>query len=147
MVPRWRGLAFQAGDVMLVADLSAISDVVEGVAPTRLPGVQPWLPGVANVRGAVYAIVDLAALWGRAPVENPGSAFLLVLSDRKLQSALLVTRVFGLRQFDLRAGETATAAPVSRHYLKRQLRGPDGDYWLLDVAALVADQEFRRVAA
>jgi twitching motility protein PilI len=147
VAPRWRGLAFQAGEALLVADLAAISDVVDGVAPTRLPGVHPWLRGVANVRGAVYTIVDLAALWGMAPVENPASGFLLVLSDRKLQSALLVGRVFGLRQFDLRATGGGDAARAPRPYCKRRLNGPEGDYWLLDISALVADEEFRRVAA
>jgi twitching motility protein PilI len=112
VAPRWRGLAFQAGEVRLVTDLAAVSDVVEGVSPTRLPGVRPWLRGVANVRGAVYTIADLAALWGMAPVENPADAFLLVLADRKLQSALLVARVFGLRQFDPRARRRTGAARV-----------------------------------
>lgn len=146
VAPRWRGLAFQAGNALLVSELAAVSDVVEGVAPTRLPGVRPWLRGVANVRGAVYAIVDLAALWGMTPVENPAQGFLLILADRKLQSALLVTKVFGLRHFDLRAAPAATAPPP-RPYCKRQLHAAEGDYWLLDVVSLAADPEFRRVAA
>jgi twitching motility protein PilI len=147
VAPRWRGLAFQAGTLPLVADLAAVSDVVEGVTPTRLPGVRHWVRGIANIRGSVYGIVDLAAMWDMAPVENPAGAYLLVLADRRLQCALLVDRVFGLRQFDLSAVESGPAAPAPHPHCRRRLKGPEGEFWMLDVAALIRDDEFRRVAA
>ncbi|WP_068306065.1 chemotaxis protein CheW [Pararhodobacter sp. CCB-MM2] len=56
-----------AGDVLAVPT-AALREVLEPVAVTRVPGAQPFVPGLLNVRGSIVPLVDL-----RIPLRMPAS--------------------------------------------------------------------------
>jgi twitching motility protein PilI len=87
-----------AGEVVLVPEL------------TPVPRTKPWFRGIANVRGALFSVVDLAAFLDQAPTTlRPDSRLLLVVQRFGTSAALLVDRVLGLRKLSEFAPELGTA--------------------------------------
>lgn len=81
--------------------LMEMTDVSEVLSLPRLAGVplaQAWFCGVANVRGNLYGVVDMAAYLktGSASGEN-ANRILLVAERHGFNTALLVDGVLGLR--------------------------------------------------
>ena len=53
---RWMVELPDAGEVVSVPEL------------TPVPRTRPWFRGIANVRGALFSVVDLAGFLGQAPI-------------------------------------------------------------------------------
>jgi len=89
-----------------LVDMVDISEVLPLPQLTSVPFTKPWFRGVANVRGNVYGVIDMAAYEhsgaplrlgsGRASGEA-NNRVLLVAERYAFNAALLVDRVLGLR--------------------------------------------------
>jgi twitching motility protein PilI len=127
------GVRIGAGHYLL--DLLEVGEIVPAGAVTRVPLTQPWYLGLANVRGNLVGVIDLAAWLGEAPAvaSAPAPALRMVTFAPSLgvNCALLVARVHGLRH----------AADMTQ--ADGRLRDPDGNEWVpLSLAALVRDERF-----
>src|SRR5581483_4275050 len=60
----WTGLGFRLGEHWLVAPREDVREVITLPKVTRVPGAKPWLLGVANVRGNLLPVTDLAQMLG-----------------------------------------------------------------------------------
>ena len=145
-----RGLGFSIGGQRLV---SVIGDVLEVLAPPRLtavPGVRPWVLGVANVRGRLMPVMDLARYLGFEVSAPDGQWRVLVVEDGELYCGLLVEQSFGMLQFEATDAEPVTPVP-GRPELTRFLRGgyrQSGRQWrVMDLRSLVREPAFFEVAA
>lgn len=144
---RWNGLAFGAGNVRLVTELTTFTDIVDCGPLTPVPRTQPWVRGVTNVRGSLYSVVDLAHFLGypRINVESEGK--LLVINDPELGCALLVNRVYGLRHFD-HDNEYQDAGVTERSvqaYVRHAYLQGDELWGVLDIDKLTTSDRFRHV--
>lgn len=91
-------LGIQVGGDLWLVEMCDISEVLPIPPITTVPFTKPWYCGVANVRGNLYSVVDLAAFMGQAEVLRDGrSRVLLVAQKFSLNAGLLVNRVLGLR--------------------------------------------------
>jgi twitching motility protein PilI len=127
--------------------LIRLPDAGELVPPpdlTRVPLTQPWLRGLANVRGTLYAVVDLAAFSGEAPIAGKAAARLMLVGQRYgNNSALLVERVIGLRNL---ADFSEIERTRSEQWAGSQYRDADGQHWSeLEIEALLQAPEFLQV--
>ena len=59
---------YVAGEEYAVTILK-VTEIIECVTLTHVPGTPPWIRGVLNLRGAVVPVVDLAVKFGLAPTE------------------------------------------------------------------------------
>src|SRR5690606_41060605 len=62
--PHWRAIGFGRMGSHFVAPLGGVSGMLEVPAHTHLPGVQPWVQGVANLRGRLLPLFDMAMFYG-----------------------------------------------------------------------------------
>lgn len=86
-----------AGKYWLV-DMVDISEVLPLPPLTRVPLSKPWFRGVANVRGNLYCVADMAAYQHKGEaVRDIANRVLLVAGRHAFNAALLVDRVLGLR--------------------------------------------------
>ncbi|MEY4766279.1 MAG: hypothetical protein RI907_2952 [Pseudomonadota bacterium] len=134
----------QVGEIF---PLSAIQDV---------PHCQAWFRGVANLRGQLHGVVDLAAylgLPGRGPRRLPTETTMrdagrLIAFNAGLQmnAALWIDRLMGLRNpQNLKAGD-GTAEPGRPHFIGATWQDDQDRSWYeLDLAALVADEQFLKI--
>ncbi len=91
-------LGVVAGKDYWLVDMADISEALPVPTLTPVPSAQPWFCGVANVRGSLYSVTDLAAFLGNEITVCDSSARVLLLGQKYAFSAgLLVTRVLGLR--------------------------------------------------
>jgi twitching motility protein PilI len=116
-------------------DLTQAGEIVALTALTAVPLTAPWYLGLANIRGNLVGVVDLARYlgFGDTPL-GPDGRIVTFAGALGFNCALLVARVYGLRDA---AGMEAAGA---------QLRDAEGNGWTaLDLAALAADERFLHV--
>lgn len=146
-------LAVESGGQGFLLGLADAGEIFPLAALKPVPHTHAWFAGVANLRGGLHGVVDLAAFLGlRAPAlpESVREHARLVALNPALgaQCALLVERLAGLRlpeQLErLEDGDDASrpafAGPV--------WRDRDGRLWQeLDLAALARHEQFLGIAA
>jgi twitching motility protein PilI len=135
-------LGLQVGGTRYLLDLLEAGEIVTPVPLARVPLTQPWYLGLANVRGTLVGVIDLARYLGEDGVRASsqpaaGASMRLVTFAPTLgfNCALLADRVFGLRQ----------AGSMQRE--GESLRDLDGVPWTpLSLAALVREERFLHIA-
>jgi twitching motility protein PilI len=98
-VPRWPGVLFRVGGRSLLAPLAQVIEVL--AVPdelTPLPGMPDWVLGIANNRGTLLPIFDLAALTGGGEAVRGAADRVLVVRDEGLPCGLVATEVVGIRR-------------------------------------------------
>lgn len=126
-----------AGQSWLV-DAADISEALPLPPLTPVPLAKPWLRGVANVRGDLYCVTDIAAYLQLGAATGEHGNRVLVLADREAHAALLVERVLGLRDPE---GWTRSGAEGQVQYCDEQ-----GTVWRkLDVSSLLAQRDFLQI--
>jgi twitching motility protein PilI len=89
------------GSKNILVSLQEISETLPVLDIQRVPIVKPWFLGVANVRGVLYAINDLALMLENKFTIISSSARLLLMSDAVTSNvAFVVDKMIGLRKLD-----------------------------------------------
>ena len=131
-------LGMQVGGTHYLLDLLEAGEIVSPVPLARVPLTQPWYLGLANVRGSLVGVIDLARYLGEEcspPGASPSMRLVTFAPTLGFNCALLAERVYGLRQ----------AAAMRRE--GGVLRDADGQAWTpLSLAALVREERFLHVA-
>lgn len=138
-VHRVTTLGVLVGNEHWLVDMADISEALPVPTLTPVPTVKPWFCGVANVRGNLYSVTDLAAFFGEPLTVRDNAARVLLLGQKYAFSAgLLVTRVMGLRN----AKEWVQSEKDGEVYLQDS----GGQKWRkLDVVALLNRPEFLHI--
>lgn len=97
--PHWSGIGFSLGGHRFVAPMGEVAEILSPPAATRLPGVQNWVRGVANVRGRLLPMIDLGSFFGRSLSGGRKNHRVLALEVGDLYSGLIVTEVYGMQHF------------------------------------------------
>lgn len=116
----WLGLGFRLRDRWCVAPRDDVREIITPPQLTRTPGAKPWLLGVANVRGSILPVADLALFLGLPKRSEAGSARVLVFNSPRVPIGFLVDEVAGYRQFvagDQRHEELANAGAFAPYVL------------------------------
>lgn len=95
----WSGIGFSVGSQYCVVPMGEIVEVLSEPSATRLPGVKSWIKGVANVRGRLLPLVDLAQFLDNSLVLSAGPRRVLVLERGEIYTGLIVDEVFGMQHF------------------------------------------------
>jgi twitching motility protein PilI len=111
-----------------------------------VPLTKPWFVGVANIRGNLYSVVDLAGFLGRegpAPHAGGGQARMVVFGSRTgdLKTGVVVERVLGLRNLTELA-PVAPPADAPAWYGQRWMDADGGAWQEIDLAKLAVDPAF-----
>ncbi|QGU31970.1 chemotaxis protein CheW [Thermochromatium tepidum] len=117
----WTAVLFRVEKQLLLTPLEQIAEVLElPVEITRVPGTKPWLLGVANNRGTLLPIYDLASLITGGPPrmrkrvqDGP--------SERRREHVRSRERVLVVRQDDLPCGLVVSEA-VGMRYIRNSDR-------------------------
>lgn len=99
--PHWSGIGFTLQNRFLVAPIGEVSELLELPGYTKLPGVQPWVMGVANVRGRLLPLMDLAAFFGGHLEGQRKRQRVLVLEAADFYTGLVVDTALGMQHFPI----------------------------------------------
>src|SRR5207342_2032486 len=96
----WRGVGFRLGQHRLVTSFEEIVEILPLPPVTPVPGAQPWMLGVANIRGSLLPVVDLKQfLEGERTVVHEGQRVLVVRQSGG-NVAVVIDELFGQRTFN-----------------------------------------------
>ncbi|QPF72634.1 chemotaxis protein CheW [Roseateles sp. DAIF2] len=147
-------LAVEAGGAPLLFPLRQSSEIFTPVPLKPVPYAKPWLLGVANLRGGLHTVVDLAAFLGLreagAAPRGEGARLVTVNPDLNINCALLVDKLLGLRGDEqLQPLEGGASDTGSRPKFAGGLwRDGEGRRWqALDLEALARHEQFLRIVA
>ena len=96
----WRGVGYRLGKRRFVSSFDEIVEIITLPSVTAVPGANPWMLGVANVRGSLLPVVDLKQfLEGDRTVVHDGQR-VLVIRQAGGNVAVLIDELFGQRTFN-----------------------------------------------
>ncbi len=96
----WRGVGYRLGKRRFVSSFDEIVEIITLPSVTAVPGANPWMLGVANVRGSLLPVVDLKQfLEGDRTVVHDGQR-VLVIRQSGGNVAVLIDELFGQRTFN-----------------------------------------------
>ena len=144
----WVGLGFRVGELWLAAPREDVREVIPPPRTTRVPNAQPWLTGVANVRGELLTLIDLPVMLGLPATETARARRVLVLNSKRTPAGFLVDEVAGYRQFS--PGEQRNEMKLQAGAFMPYLLGAfvrEGQPWLAFSLHRLAESESFRAAA
>ncbi|HYD77732.1 chemotaxis protein CheW [Ramlibacter sp.] len=108
-------LAVEAAGVRYLFPLAQAGEIFPFAQPQHVPYTQPWFLGVANLRGGLYGVIDLAAFAsGRPPAMRTeagraDSRLVALNAALEVNCALLIDRLAGLRNLEAFASSSEPA--------------------------------------
>ncbi|MCX2861256.1 chemotaxis protein CheW [Paucibacter sp. PLA-PC-4] len=143
-------LAVECAGMPLLFSLLQASEIFTPVPLQTVPYAQPWLLGVANLRGGLHTVVDLAAFLGlreaAAVTRSEGARLIAINPDLGINCALMVDRLLGLR--GAMQAETPDEATPRPRFAGGLMRDQEGRRWqVIDLEALARHEQFLRIVA
>lgn len=138
-------LAVEAGGRNYLFPLSQSGEIFPWVHTQPVPYTQAWFAGVANLRGGLFGVVDLASyVSGEAPppkteLARAESRLVALNSALEVNCALLIDRLAGLRKQDAFI-DFSEKAPDAPEFFGNQYVDLNGASWQEINLQLLAQQ-------
>lgn len=146
-VAYWRGVGFMLAGQTFVADMSEVAEILQPPRLTKVPGVRSWVLGVANVRGRLVTVMDLAGLMGLPSKANWRSRRVLVVEQDDHLSGLLVDAVLGMQQFPVDHAKKAQGLdPAFDKFVEHGFERDGREWPVFQLRELVRAPEFLQIA-
>lgn len=148
LVTYWSGVGFKLSGQHYVVPLTEVSEILQVPRYTKVPGVESWMLGVANVRGRLLPVMDLVAFCKKEHAINESRRRLLVIDKDDLYSGLMVDEVMGMQYFpvtDYRKQAEEIDDGVAE-YVAGEYRANDAGWTVFSFEALAEDPRFLQVA-
>jgi len=147
-------LAVEAGESRYLFPLGHAGEIFPWVAPQPVPYTRPWFLGVANLRGGLFGVVELAGFaGGTMPARPAGDAWhsqsrLVALNEAlDVNCALLIDRLVGLRGVDAFT-ESRTPEPGAPGWYGHSYIDAAGARWQeINLQTLSQQPEFLSIGA
>lgn len=147
-VEYWSGVGFTLNGQNYLAAMGEVSEVLAVPRYTHVPGVKPWMKGIANVRGRLLPITDLLAYFNRNSSLQEHRRRLIVIDQAEVFSGLVVDDVLGMQHFPVQ--DYVPEAPEVPADLQPFVQGAfrrGETYWaVFSLSRLVGDPEFLQAA-
>ena len=146
---QYRGVGYRVGKRRLISNFGEVVEIVPMPPVTPVPGAQPWLLGIGNLRGNLFPVVDLKQfLEGERTVLHEGQR-VLVMRQAGGDVALTIDELFGQRSFvDEQQVDAATVAEGRyAHFIDRAYRLGEHPWGVFSLSLLTRTPEFRQAAA
>lgn len=146
-------LAVEAGDHKYLFPLSHAGEIFPWTPPQPVPYTEPWFLGVANLRGGLYGVVELASFAageGATPApeaSRPGARLVALNELLEVNCALLIDKLVGLRGVEAFTASTAPDADAP-NWLGHAYADATGAKWQeINLQALSQQPRFLSIGA
>ncbi|MDX1574318.1 MAG: chemotaxis protein CheW [Methylophaga sp.] len=145
----WSAIGFRLADMHFLIPLDHSREVFPVPAQiTPVPKSQPWIFGVANLRGDLLPIIDLQLFLQGHSAKIDKRSRVMVINHPEIYSGLLVDEVYGLKHFQRPPDPQPTSLHLNlRPYLRGSINQTDRQWYVLDFQKLADDPRFINAAA
>jgi twitching motility protein PilI len=145
----WRGIGYRVGSRLFVSAIDEISELLAVPVLTPVPLTQPWLLGVANVRGNLVPVIDFARFLFGERTQPTERTRLLIVRQGGGNVALMVDEVFGQRTVDeeQRRQSVAEDDPRLTRFVGDRVVVGEQRLGVFSMNRLVRAPDFRQAAA
>ena len=143
---QWIGVAFRLLDTNLLITLDQVAEVSDFPTVFSLPGVKPWVLGLANIRGNLLPIIDLAKfLFGE---DYSARGRILVVKTADSQMGLRVDEIHSMRHFwlDQRIDKVLGIRSELEKYVSQSFFDNNQTWSVFDLNQMLATSEFQDAA-
>ncbi|MGE5597528.1 MAG: chemotaxis protein CheW [Hyphomicrobiales bacterium] len=116
---------FRLGGEFYAVDIHSVQEIVRMQAITAVPGTEPWVEGITNLRGRVVPVIDLRVRCGLAAAEHTAETRIVVAASAGGMVGLIVDAVTEVMRIP---GEQIEAP--------RTFAGLPGNGWVRSIAKL-----------
>lgn len=95
----WTGIGFGLLGERFVASMGEVVEVMSVPHSTKLPGVKPFVAGIANVRGRLMTLIDLAPFFGDRSKVAKSSRRVMVTEEGGSYIGFLIDESMGMQHF------------------------------------------------
>lgn len=145
----WTAIGFRVAQENLLLPLSEAREVF--TVPSQIcpvPHAQPWVFGIANLRGELLPLFDLKYFLYGQPTKVNKRSRIVVTNNTKLYSGLLLDEVFGLKHFQQEPEIKVTATEtVISPYITGSISQQEMHWDIFSFNKLAADKRFLNAAA
>ncbi len=146
-VSYWRGVGFMLAGRHFAAEMGEVAEILQPPRLTKVPGVRSWVLGVANVRGRLVPVMDLAGLLGLPSRANWRSRRVLVIEHGDHLTGLLVDAVLGMQQFAMdRRAELQDQDEAFAKFVTHGFEREDRVWPVFQLQELLQAPEFLQIA-
>jgi len=146
----WLGIGFRLGGRTLIAAMDQVAEVVGVPGMARIPGVKPWVLGLANLRGRLIPVMDLHGFLfdAEGPVGESSARRAIVIDTEGIVAGLVVDGVVGMRHFwrDELQGAPPGLEPALEPYVQASFPVQDQRIGVFDFSRLARSEAFLDVA-
>jgi twitching motility protein PilI len=144
----WRGVGFMLAGKRFVAPMDHVSEILTVPRHTLIPGVKYWVGGVANLRGRLLPLIELAGFFGESSQGTTRSKRVLVVSSGDRLDGLIVDGVLGMQSFPSQFYQSGSGiVPDSLAPYVDGCYETEGDRWpVFNLHKLVESHEFSDIA-
>lgn len=145
---KWSGIAYRLGNNLLVSKLGEVVEILEFPELSTIPLTQPWVRGIANVRGNLLPVIDLNGYLHGRTTELTSRTRVLVIDHDGLYSGLVVDEVLGLKHFtdDEFSTEAADVDAYLKPYIQNGYRRGEQIWAIFSLFALAEAPQFLQTA-
>ncbi len=132
-----------------VAPLGQVAEMLEVPTYSRLPGVQNWAVGVANVRGRLLPLIDMPVFLGSKLTGQKKQHRVLVVDSSPYFCGLMVDQAHGMQHFTAEnhrpeaEGVPSSVEPLVQGAYRD---AADNQWAVLHIPALLKDPRFANAA-
>jgi twitching motility protein PilI len=146
--PAWRGMGFRLGGLHLVSAMGEVGEILSMPKAAPLPGVKPWVLGIANLRGRLIPVIDLHEFLGMVPAAPRAQWRVLVVARHGLLAGLLVEQSLGIQQFSSEAREEVATGAMGAlaPFVRGAFRPGDRTYYEVELTSILENERFLDVA-
>jgi len=142
-------LAVECGSRGFLFPLKEAGEIFAMSPMVPVPHAHPWFLGVANLRGHLHGVVDLAGFLGVKSATEPlreQSRLVAFNGSFDINCALLVDRLSGLRSEQQLTAQTDVVTGPRPAFVGARYKDEGGRVWQeLNLAALASDEAFLRI--
>ena len=129
-----------------VMPLNELNEVLEVPECTKLPRVKSWVRGLANVRGRLLPVIDLADFLGGSLAGSVRDRRVLVLDMDGIYVGLIVDAVHGIRSLAVDSyRESRNNGPLV-HFVEGSFSEEDKELPIFCAHKLMQDSQFMSVS-
>lgn len=144
----WTGVIFRSHHHVLLTPIFEVVEILPLTYLAMIPGVKPWLRGLAVSRREIFPVTDLAGFISKKNSPFTHKTRILVTKQEEERSGILVDEVLGLQRFINENKISHEIEPIAAFdqfitgtFIQDPLRLP-----IFSVKALVMSPRFRQAA-